>query len=183
MLEIEMKFPLKDFTTIEERLAEWKLSPKETRNEADYYFNAPDRDFGVTDEALRVRCIGDHNRVTYKGPRQKGVAKIRKEIELAFANGDDAAAMFREMLTSLNFRPVAVVRKSRRIFRFERDGFGIEITLDEVSDLGCFTEIEIVASDAEQSKAETVVAELARELELSNPEPRSYLEMILEKTT
>ena len=91
MLEIEMKFPVADFTAVERTLRGWQAREHPAIDEADHYFNAPDRDFARTDEAFRLRCIGDVNRITYKGPKQGGPAKTRTEIELALESGPDAA--------------------------------------------------------------------------------------------
>ena len=54
MLEIEVKCPVTDFVAIERRLTEWGATPEPPRQEADHYYNAPDRDFARTDEALRL---------------------------------------------------------------------------------------------------------------------------------
>ena len=41
----------------------------ETREERDLYFNHPLRDFGETDEALRLRLVSGRCLITYKGPK------------------------------------------------------------------------------------------------------------------
>ena len=46
MLEVEMKFPLRDFAAVESRLATSAARQISTRQDIDQYFNAPDRDFG-----------------------------------------------------------------------------------------------------------------------------------------
>ena len=58
MLEVEMKFPVADFAPLEGKLRDWGAHAAGVRQEADHYFNAPDRDFARTDEALRLRRIG-----------------------------------------------------------------------------------------------------------------------------
>src|SRR5436190_1640007 len=98
MLEIEMKFPVADFTLIEAKLKVWQAKVQPMVEEADYYFNAPDRDFGRTDEAFRLRCIGQTNRITYKGPKQPGLTKTRTEIEIAIESGETAAQQFRDLV-------------------------------------------------------------------------------------
>ena len=75
MLEVEMKFAGVNFTDLERRLSEWGARPDPPIDEADHYFNAPDRDFARTDEALRVRRIGTSNHVTYKGPKRDAQTK------------------------------------------------------------------------------------------------------------
>src|SRR5262245_59361130 len=109
-----MKFPVADFAALETRLAAWGARADAPRQDADHYFNAPDRDFARTDEALRLRRTGDANFVTYKGPKRDAQTKTRTEIEVPLAGGDEAAGQFARLLTSLGYRPVAVVRKRRR---------------------------------------------------------------------
>jgi adenylate cyclase class 2 len=121
-LEVEMKFPVADFTPLERRLREWGALPAESIEEADHYFSAPDRDFARTDEALRLRRIGPANYVTYKGPKRDAQTKTRAEIEVPLAEGDQVATDFMRVLTHLGYRAVAVVRKRRRIFHLKRDG-------------------------------------------------------------
>jgi adenylate cyclase class 2 len=179
MLEIEMKFPVTDFTTIRAALETSGAHADAPIAESDHYFNAPDRDFARTDEALRVRRIGTSNRVTYKGPRQPGAAKTRTEIEVALAEGDRAAEDFCRLLTHLGYRPVAVVRKERIVYHLKRDGFALEVCLDTVRDVGCFAEVEIMASPEDSEGARGVLQKVAADLGLKDSERRSYLEMLL----
>jgi adenylate cyclase class 2 len=179
MLEIELKFPVADFAAVERRLAEWGARAGETLFEADHYFNAPDRDFALTDEAFRLRRIGTQNRITYKGPRHKGPAKTRTEIEVALEPGDGPAEAFRQLVMNLKYRPVAVVQKRRAPYHFQRDGFALEVCCDEVDEVGRFVEVEIVAPPEERTRAEQVLQAVARELGLAQTEPRSYLQMLL----
>src|SRR6266516_2675935 len=116
MLEVEMKFTDADFGLLERRLAEWGATPREPLREADHYFNAPDRDFARTDEALRLRRIGAANFVTYKGPKRDTQTKTRTELEVPLAEGDKAARDFAALLTHLGYRPTAIVRKRRTVY-------------------------------------------------------------------
>src|SRR5437899_7069774 len=115
MLEVEMKFPVVDFAPLEGKLREWGAHAVGMRQESDLYFNAPDRDFARTDEALRLRRIGRSNVITYKGPKRDKETKTRSEIEVALAEGDDAAEQFKRLIQSLGYRFTAEVRKRRRI--------------------------------------------------------------------
>lgn len=179
MLEIEMKFPTTGFEPVEKALAGWGARPESPLDEADHYYNAPDRDFAKTDEAFRLRRIGPRNVITYKGPKQAGPAKTRTEIEVALADGADAAETFCRLVERLAYRPTAVVKKRRRQLHFGRDGFNLCVCLDEVERLGKFIEVEIVAPPEQRSQAEQVLTQVAAELGLRDAERRSYLEMIL----
>lgn len=179
MLEVETKFPTADFAPLQARLADWGAAGPVERQEADHYFNAPDRDFARTDEALRLRRIGAANFVTYKGPKCDAQTKTRTEIEVPLAQGAEPAEQFVQLLRHLGYRPVAVVRKSRRLYRLERHGFALEVCLDDVEGLGRFAELEIQAPEAQLDPARAVLVQTAADLGLSRAERRSYLEMLL----
>jgi adenylate cyclase class 2 len=179
MLEVEVKYAGADFAALEGRLRRWGATEAPPRTDADYYFNAPDRDFAATDEALRLRRIGEQNFVTYKGPKRDALTKTRTEIEVALAPGAAAADDFSRLLVHLGYRPVAVVRKARRIFHIHRDGFSMEITLDDVEEVGRFAELEIQAPEEQLDAAREVVLRTAAELGLTAGERRSYLELLL----
>jgi len=181
MLEIEMKFAVADFGPLTSRLRQWQAATAAPRREEDHYFNAPDRDFGKTDEALRLRVVGGANILTYKGPKHAGPTKTRTEIEVPLQDGEEAAQKCRELVTHLGYRPVAVVRKQRSTFHGERAGFPLNVTLDEVEEVGRFVEVEIVAGEDQRESAQKVLQELAGELGLVHSERRSYLEMLLQK--
>ena len=181
MLEIDMKFPVSDFAAIQEHMARWEAIAAPAIEEADHYFNAPDRDFGKTDEAFRLRCIGEQNRLTYKGPKQGGPTKTRTEIEIGIEPGAQAADSFRRLVQHLGYRPTAVVKKRRTCYDFKRDGFAMQACLDEVETLGRFVEIEIVAEPANRERAQAVLLKVVSELGLPASEPQSYLEMVLAK--
>jgi adenylate cyclase class 2 len=181
MLEVEMKFPVADFGPVKRSLSQWGAKADAHRVDVDQYFNAPDRDFAQTDEAFRLRRIGTANFVTYKGPKRDAQTKTRTEIEVGLAEGDQAAADFARLVIHLGYRPVAIVRKQRRVFHLERDGFALEVCLDEVADLGCFVEVEILAPEEALEKAKAVLLQVARDLGLGASERRSYLELLLSR--
>lgn len=181
MYEVELKFPLPDPAAARRRLVEWGAEPRPAVDQVDVYFRHPGRDFAKTDEALRIRSVGEENCVTYKGPVVDSRTKTRREIEVPIAGGADAAGRFAEILTALGFQPVRGVRKKRSAWSFERSGREFEIALDEVADLGTFLEIETLADEAERTEAGDAIVQLAAELGLSGPERRSYLCLLLER--
>lgn len=179
MLEIEMKFPAPLLEDLKKNLQQSQATFRETILEADHYYNAPDRDFRRTDEALRLRRIGEKNFATYKGPKQGGPAKTRKEIEFALRDGSQSAQDFCRLMEHLGYRPVAVVRKQRSTYELERAGFHLEICLDEVDQVGRFVEIEIVTPEDRRPEAENVLTQFADELGLKDQERRSYLQLLV----
>jgi adenylate cyclase, class 2 len=179
MLEVEVKYRLPDPTAVEARVRAWGATVVADHAEADHYLNAPDRDFARTDEALRLRRIGEANFLTYKGPRKDGASKTRREVEVPCPHGDAAAEAFLNLFGHLGYRPTAVVRKRRRIYEWTRDGFTVHACLDDVESVGRFVELEIVADDAKYDAARAVVLQIAAQLDLGPIETRSYLEQLL----
>lgn len=181
MLEVEMKFRLHDWTLLTDRLAEWGATPAPVRKDTDHYFSAPDRDFAQTDEAVRVRRIGPANLLTYKGPKLDTATKTRSEIELRLADGSGSATDAVRFLSALGYRPVAVVTKTRQVFKLERHGFAIEVCLDDVGAVGKYVEIEVMAEPQQLEAAKAAVMTTAAELGLTEQERRGYLRLLLEK--
>lgn len=84
-----------------------------------------------------------------------------------------------ELLEALGFRQVREVVKRRRIATVVCDGAAIEAALDHVVELGDFVELEIQADAAGITVAAARVEALARKLGCTDPERRSYLELLL----
>ncbi|MFG0334650.1 MAG: class IV adenylate cyclase [Maioricimonas sp. JB049] len=179
--EVEMKFPLRDAGRVRGRLEELgaKTSPQE--QQCDLYFAHPERDFARTDEAFRIRSIGDENLVTYKGPLLDQQTKTRQEIELAFESGPVAAQKMWELFRALGFNEVRRVQKVRTQYTMRWRDYDFSLALDSVDELGEYVEVEILADQSNWEAARDAALELARELSLKDSERRSYLQMLLEK--
>ena len=180
MLEVEVKYRVPHPAAVVARLVALGAVRVGEAVEADHYFNAPDRDFRQTDEAFRLRRVRDANRFTYKGPKRGGPTKTRTEIELGVDPGDAGAAVAERMVVALGFRPVAVVRKTRTTYDLVRDVLTLTVCVDAAERVGTFVEVEAVCDEAAFAAAQSAVLGLAAELGLTEPEPRSYLRMLLE---
>ena len=180
-LEVEQKHRADDPAALEKLLAARGVAIGPPEVQSDRYFAHPARDFARTDEALRIRTIGDRSFVTYKGPKIDQTTKTRRELELPLDSGDADGALFGQLLAALGFSPVAAVRKVRRKFQIDSDGLSVEGALDAVDDVGTFVELEIVAADDGLDRARRAIARLAEELALGPSERRSYLELLLER--
>ena len=182
MLEVEMKFRVADWTAIIAKLEATGAVPEPRREDTDHYFNAPDRDFAQTDEAVRLRRIGAENYLTYKGPKIDTVTKSRPEIELRLADGSQTAADAVRFLSSLAYRPVAVVSKFRQVYTFQRDDFTLSACLDDVGAVGRYVELEILADESRYELARAVLLKAVEEFGLVEHERRSYLRLLLEQS-
>ena len=179
MYEVEQKFPLTDLDGVLAKLAVLGGVLGEAKAQVDGYYAHPARDFATTDEALRIRRVGEQNFITYKGPKLDPLTKTRREIELPLPLGAQAAMEYGGLLEALGFRPVAEVRKQRRTAEFEWHGRRVEAAIDDVERVGRFVELELFADETDLEAARVALAALARELGLSDGERRSYLELLL----
>lgn len=180
--EVEQKFPLAgDPDQFVETLIAFGATSLGEIQQADRYFNHPVRDFAVTDEALRIRSVGDHNWMTWKGPKIDAKTKTRREIELPLGDGSATTEQLAEVLQILAFHPVATVSKRRRKFSLQRDGWHFEIVVDEVEQVGNFAEVELVTDRENLTAAQQAVIQLGEELGMTRPERRSYLALLLEQ--
>jgi adenylate cyclase, class 2 len=179
-LEIEQKYRVADLAPIEAALHQLGATITDAVTQVDCYYAHPQRDFAQTDEAFRIRAVGPKNYLTYKGPKLDATTKTRVEHEVAVADGPDALAACGEILRNLGFTPASIVRKSRRACTLDRDSFTVEIALDEVRKLGTFVELEIgVTDESTADAAKAALAKLAAELNLTDVERQSYLELVI----
>jgi len=178
--EVEQKFRLSDGQAAATKLAALGARFSKPLQQADQYFNHPARDFAKSDEALRLRQVGNDNFITYKGPKIDPATKTRRELELPLPQGPHVPSQFAELLEALGFKPVATVHKTRQPGELSWEGQAVHLALDEVDQLGSFLELEIGADDATIEIARKALISLSKELGSGPPERRSYLELLLE---
>lgn len=192
MYEVEQKYRVVDPIALETRLVLQAVRFREAIHQVDRYFAHPCRDFIKTDEALRLRLVGDDVAITWKGPRIDSVVKIRQELELGLGpvpplpggprGGQATLDRWTELLEALGFHRVREVTKRRRPGRIVWQGTEVEVALDAVAGLGDFLELEVQASQEEISEATACLESLAHALGCGEAERRSYLELILAAT-
>ncbi len=176
MIEVEIKAKIEDNKVAMEKIIEIGGVYSHTEKQHDIYFNAPDKDYKETDEALRIREIpndDDFTRIlTYKGPKLDTVSKTRKEVEVEINSTEDMT----EILVNLGFKPSAIVSKIRRIFKYEE----YTITIDKLDKLGYYMEIEYVTSEDENIQIiRDNIFNIFEKLEITdNFERTSYLELL-----
>ena len=84
----------------------------------DCYYAHPVRDFAASDEALRLRQVGENNYITYKGPKLDTTTKTRREIEISLPDGLQSAAEAAELVEAddlcTSFGEVMTGRRAHR---------------------------------------------------------------------
>ena len=180
-LEIEQKFPVPDLQKARQTLESLGGTFDPPVRQIDWYFRHPTRDFVQTDEALRLRQVGDENCITYKGPKLDNETKTRRELELAFEPGEPTFAAWAELLEILGFVRGGDVSKVRISGSVPWDGSEVGLALDEVAGLGSFLELEIVSDENGLESAKKRLLGLAKKLGLGQSERRGYLDLLLSK--
>jgi adenylate cyclase, class 2 len=195
-IEVELKFHIDAPEHLRQKLKSMNIGERSQETHCDTYFRHPCRDFAATREALRIRRITTRvqdadgitdvrteARVTYKGPHLPGLVKARREMEWSLEPSDGGGENLQALLIQLGFEPVASVTKMRESSQLIRDGREVTVALDDVEKVGTYVEVEVIA-DGEQdvAMAREIVSGLANELGLKEPEPRSYLSLLLSRT-
>jgi len=171
MLEIEVKAPCKDLDALEKKLQARGARDFGKLYQSDVYYAHPCRDFGRTDEALRLRTENDLTMITYKGPKVDKESKTREEFEVSVASAEGTV----KILDRLGFKAVLKVTKVRKLYGLK----GVSVSLDRVEGLGDFVEFEYEGEDMSGGKRS--IRQLMEELGVQGNERRSYLELLLEK--
>ncbi|MCL2687884.1 MAG: class IV adenylate cyclase [Methanobrevibacter sp.] len=176
MIEVEVKAKIKDFEAVKTLLKEINAKKSHVEHQEDSYFNNPLKDFGKTDEALRIRKVTIKNKfeifITYKGPKIDKTSKTREEIEVGIEDSEKIDKIFQH----LGFKKVADVIKNRTIYNLNQ----YIISLDEVKDLGPYMEIETDLEDGSEFKEELdKIFDIFKKLGINDGfERTSYLELL-----
>jgi len=171
VLEVEVKFRSPGNEAVEKALVRLGAKKLSEGVMEDLYFAHPNKDFGKSDEALRLRKMGEGAELTYKGARMAMQnTKAREEVTL---KSDNPLAIQR-ILERLGFKEAYVVRKSRTTYQLDK----LRVDIDNVDGLGEYVELEVMTESPERSSE---LMETARkELALDKVEPRTYLELLIE---
>jgi len=170
VMEIEVKAPIDDGDAVIRKAIALGAKIVNERDQEDLYFAHPVRDFGQTDEALRLRKDGAKQVMTYKGPKIDKRSKTREEIEFVVPYSD-----MRTVLARLGFKESFKVRKHRVELELE----GVSLCIDEVEGLGSFAELEYEGQDVETGLKK--IESLKKRLSIEGNETRSYLELLYYK--
>jgi len=179
--EVELKFRVDDCERLTSQFLELGAIVGEPLLQVDRYFNSRVNDFRTTGEALRIRTGGAVPELTYKGPVLDTATKLRREIEVPLAPGTSGIDALTQLLGCLGFEPWREVRKRRMPWSLDWNGSHYDLAIDDVEPLGTFLEIERIAEDDDRDAARTAVLGLAARLNLRDPEPRAYLQLLIEQ--
>ena len=139
--EIEAKYRLGDPKGLRRRLIDRGARCEGLMHEDDTLFDTRDGRLRSGGGGLRLRtwCATDGEGgktavLTFKGPREAGVLKIREELETTVAD----ATVMKTILERLGFLPAVGYQKRREVWLLG----SCEVCVDEMPRLGWFAEIE-----------------------------------------
>ena len=171
MKEIELKaqYDSSKRPELEQYLKEHGFQEVCCFTQQDEYFNHPERDFRITDEALRIRREQHDNEavhccLTYKGTNNSRIGQSRRELETRV---EDEHKM-RRILLALGFRSAAEVKKRRKEYKKE----DLTVCLDELDGL--------VSYNGPEDPDCTTMGPV-REIEPEKPGERGLLAQLMER--
>lgn len=179
MLEVEVKIRT-HINEIRDKLVSIGFVRECSEYELDTYYNSELLDLKNEDKALRIR----ENRnldsgktvyiLNYKGPKLDDSTMTRSETEFVIPSYEAGE----NLLTGIGYNPAGRVEKTR--ISYKKDG--CTCCLDQVTGLGEFLEIEIMADESEYDIALGKINELLVKLGLSMNDTirTSYLCMLQE---
>ena len=137
-MEIEAKVKVDNLDAVAARLVTIKADRRDRVRHIDTYYDDSAGLLIAKGCGLRLRRQigpdGEKVILTYKGTKQKGRFKKRREVEVQIADFDAMDAI----LTELGCQKKLVIEKRRAFWQFKE----CAICLDEVPLLGCFVEVE-----------------------------------------
>lgn len=180
MIEVEVKLKIEE-KGYEDIIRQLGFAQVSYMLEEDVYYTGKQMDMRKEDKALRIRREQDLDTgetsytLNFKGPKLDTVSMTREETEFSIPSFDQGDML----LKGLGFYAAGRVEKRRRVFQKSN----ISCLFDEVTDLGVFLEIEILAQKQEYDRAmEEINMLLAKMgLQLQDTINVSYLSMLEEK--
>lgn len=138
-IEIEIKHPLLNTNEVKNFLTKHAELTSENIVQKDTYYAPDNNNYLKKDypyEWLRIRESAKWSSINYKHffPENVKVSEYCEEYESKLENGESV----KRILEYLSVKPIVVVEKRRSTWMFE----GVEIALDEVTDLWSYIELE-----------------------------------------
>lgn len=178
-IEIEIKLPLQNPNEVKKFLNKNAKLVSENIYQKDSYYVPIHRDFLAVKypfEWLRLRKSPKGMFITYKHFFPENVKKTDycDEFETKIDNFEAMEKMFK----SLDFDDVVVVEKVRTTWIFE----AVEIVIDDVTDLGCYIELEAKGSFENPIDGKSYLYEVLKKLhaQVGEEDLRGYPFRILE---
>ncbi len=181
--EVEVKYQLDSDSKklLDEYLVKSGYQKLKQATETDTYYSRPDVDFIETKECLRIRKTDTFSELTYKPPTtdemMKQCAIWKHEINIPLNNSEDAE----HLLQYLECKELATVIKKRAVYQNNN----VNISVDQVDNLGSFVEIEIMTTEDEVEQAKQTIQDIAQQIGLKEKDKPTmpYRDLLIAKTS
>ena len=172
-VEVEIKAQVDDMSSCENYILSKGALFKEEKYQHDILLDPPSTDFSKTDQVLRIRNSNGFWKLDYKSPRLDNETKSRREYSVKIDDGSQLKDIFNWM----NFKLVGEIEKTRRTYELN----GMVICFDNVTNLGEFIEVEIIADEKDFESSKVKIMSLLKELGISETIRKDYLELLWDK--
>lgn len=166
-IEVEVKYTLNKTTQkkVSEYIKTNGYKLKAGSNESDTYYSRPDVDFLDTKECLRIRRAATYSELTYKPGSTNDMRKQgriwKQELNLNLPD-KVAEETIHDILMNLDFIELVTVEKQRKTY----SNSGVNLSLDKITGLGNFLEIEIMSSETKIKDSLLMIDQIVDELGL-----------------
>jgi predicted adenylyl cyclase CyaB len=176
-IEIKLSITKKQFLDIKKRLVDEDANCS-VEEQKDIYFSPKSINFFKKgDECLRIRIENSKNSLNYKRIFF-GENELDTHIK-EYATGIEDTFQMIQILKYLNIQEILTVHKVRYKYLY---GNQFEISLDEVTDLGCFVEIEVIENTNVQQSNRALIEIVNRlGLDINQKNTVGYSNMMYEK--
>ncbi len=172
-IEVEVKARLENREHVEQEIIRKGAVLQEEKYQHDILLDPPQADFAKSDQVLRIRNTNGIWKLDYKTPRLDQETKSRKEFSIKIDNGET----LKDIFSWMDFKVVGEIEKRRKAYRWKN----MTINFDEVTNLGSFIEVEILAPESEFAAAKQDIFSLLAELSITETIKKDYLELLWEK--
>lgn len=175
MVEVERKYRISNKSVIENSLNELGYKKAVTIHQSDkVYLQKSDsfRTFKVGDPVTRIREVNGSSTLTFKRAINSQGDTIEHEMTV------EPASEAEDFLLEIGYKSVTDVDKIRTEFKLNN----VTVSLDEVTSLGNFVEVEILCNEGEEELAQENIARIAKEIGLNaeDIEKKKYDQLISE---
>lgn len=175
MIEVERKYRVDNTSYIIKRLGELGYKKTESVHQYDIVFLQKSdsfKTFKVGDPVIRIRKANSLSTLTFKRAINNDGDTIEHEIKV------EPTSEVEEFLLEIGFKPITKIEKVRTEFKLDP----ITISLDEVTNLGHFVEVEILCIEGEEEQAKENIAKVAGAIGLDplRIEKKKYDQLISE---
>ena len=179
-IEVEITFPLHNTKQVIAKLESLGLSEENNEYQKDTYYIPPHKDFLAQrpiSDWLRIRETDNGASINFKHWHNQGNAQAVSCDE--FESHIESADAVKNIFAQLDIKEAVIVEKKRGIWNYK----GVEVALDQVTDLGTFIEIEAKGDFSSIPEAEKHLYDVLKELgaEIGKQDRKGYPHLLLEK--